>query len=151
MLVYASPSPRRKPLVLVGGISTYRKNDGHNAGVLACGGPLLAESHHVAIREWRGRCGAPAVVCSAATARCVRTTVRDAGPWGAVRIEQGYVGSGDAGRHAGTGQARRWEVQVRLRPGWRRRAVVDVTRAVWRELGRPAALSGVVVWVEGKR
>ncbi len=115
-------------LVLVGSLSTYHAGDGFNSGQLACGGPLLADSHHVAIREWRGRCGAPAVVCSAATARCVRTTVRDAGPWGAVRDGA-------------------WQVQIRLRPGWRRRAVVDVTRAVWRELGRPAALSGVVVWV----
>ena len=86
----------------------------------------------MAIRQWRGRCGAPAVVCSAATARCVRTTVRDSGPWGAVRDGA-------------------WQVQISLRPGWRRRAVVDVTRAVWRELGRPAAMSGVVVFVEGKR
>jgi len=123
------PDHTSKPLVLVGGISMYGKNDGHNAGTLACGGPLLADSHHVAIRECRGRCGAPAVVCSAATARCVRTTVRDSGPWGAVRDGA-------------------WEVQIRLRPGWRRRACVDVTRAVWRELGQPAAMSGVVVWVE---
>jgi hypothetical protein len=115
-------------LILVGAISSYRAGDGFNAGTLACGGPLLPSSHHVAIRQWRGRCGAPAVVCSAATARCVRTVVADSGPWGAT-------------------DGRAWEVQIRLRPGWRRRAVVDVTRAVWLELGRPAALSGVVVWV----
>jgi len=117
------------PLVLLGALSVYHVSDGHNAGLLACGGRLLPSSHHLAIRQWRGRCGAPAVVCSAATARCVRTVVLDSGPFGATRDGE-------------------WEMQIQLREGWRRRAVVDMTRAVWTELGRPAALSPVVVWVQ---
>lgn len=116
------------PLVLVGSLSAYAPGDGHNAGTLACGGVLRDDSHHIAIREWRGRCGARALVCAAATARCVRTVVLDSGPWGAMRDGA-------------------WEVQIALRPGWRRRAVVDLAPALWRELGRPAALTGVVVWV----
>lgn len=115
-------------LVLVGALSTYSPGDGHNSGTLACGGTLRDDSHHVAIRQWRGRCGARAVVCALATARCARTTVQDAGPFGAVRDGA-------------------WEVQIALKPGWRRRAVCDLAPALWRELGRPAALSGVVVWV----
>lgn len=51
----------------------------------------------------------------------------------------------------GATDGERWEVQVRLRPGWRRRGVVDVTRAVWRALGRPAFRSRVVVVLEDRQ
>ena len=113
-------------LLLVGALSWYAPNDGHNHGRLACGGTLTNESHHVAIRRWRGRCGAPVRVC--ARGRCVWTTVQDSGPWGAVR-------------------GRQWEVQIKLKSGWRRRGVVDLSPAVWRELGRPPFLTPVRVEV----
>jgi len=115
-------------LVLAGGVSVYRPNDGHNAGQLACGGTFTAEQHHIAIRQWKGRCGKRALVCSAETLRCVWTKVRDSGPWGAK-------------------MGKRWEVQIRLKPGWKRRGVVDLTLPVWRELGKPRFLSKVVIWV----
>jgi hypothetical protein len=115
-------------LTLVGGLSVYYPGDGHCGTQLACGGRFKVGMHHIAIRQWRGRCGAPAVVCSAVTRRCVWTRVADSGPWGASK-------------------GKRWEVQVRLKPGWRRRAVADLTHAVWRGLGSPPALSRILVWV----
>lgn len=148
-LIVGGASPgRAASLTLVGGLSTYHPGDGHNSGRLACGGLFTAEQHHVAIRQWRGRCGVRALVCSAQTLRCTWTVVMDSGPWGAVPIEQGYVGSGEAGRRAGRGKpAKRWEVQIRLKPGWRRRGVADLTLPVWRALGKPRFLSKVIVWV----
>jgi len=112
--------------VLVGGSSTYAPGDGHNHGTLACGGKLTDNSHHVAIRQWRGRCGAKVRVCT--PKRCVWSTVRDSGPWGAVK-------------------GKMWEVQIKLKPGWRRRGVVDLSPALWRDLGKPRFLSPIRVEV----
>jgi len=116
-------------LILVGALSWYAPGDGHNHGNLACGGKLTNDSHHVAIRQWRHRCGDKARVCVGE--RCVWTTVQDSGPWGAVRGKQ-------------------WQVQIRLKPGWKRRGVVDLAPALWRELGRPAFLTPVRVEVYGR-
>lgn len=115
-------------LLLVGAISIYAPGDGHNAGELACGGRLTWRSEHVAIRGWRGRCGAPARVC--VRGRCAWTTVRDSGPWG---LQCGP----------------RWHVWTRpsLPAGCRRRAVVDLAWALWQRLGRPPFLSRAEVTV----
>jgi hypothetical protein len=114
-------------LVLVGALSMYHPGDGHNRGILACGGKFEWGSHHIAIRQWRRvGCGAPARVCVGR--RCVWTTVRDSGPWGAIR-------------------GKRWQVQIKLRPGWKRRGVVDLSWLVWVELGSPKWLSSVRVEV----
>ncbi|MCU0912957.1 MAG: hypothetical protein MUC88_00165 [Planctomycetes bacterium] len=113
-------------LVLVGALSVYHPGDGHNHGELACGGRLTWQSEHIAIRRWRGRCGARVRVCVGGGRRCVWSTVRDSGPWGAT-------------------DGRRWEVQIRLKRGWRRRAVVDLSWALWVKLGRPPFLSRVTL------
>lgn len=55
--------------------------------------------------------------------RCIWTEVRDSGPWGAVD------------KHGN------WEVQIKLKKGWRRRGVVDLSWAVWKELGKPRFLT----------
>lgn len=119
-------------LVLVGALSVYAPNDGHNHGRLACGGRLEATSRHVAIRSWRGLCGAPVRVCAQATGRCAWTTVRDSGPWGLT---------------CGRGRGASWRVWTRhaIPAGCRRRAVADLTRALWVELGRPRFLSEIRV------
>jgi len=113
-------------LLLVGGLSVYYPGDGHCGSELACGGRLHLLQHHVAVRGWRGHCGELVRVCSMATGRCVWSTIQDSGPWGAAR-------------------GKRWEVQIRLRPGWHRRAVVDLTPLVWRALGYPRVLSRVTI------
>lgn len=120
--------------VLVGALSVYWPGDGHCGPVLACGAPFTPSSHHIAIRPWRGRCGARARVCSAATGRCVWTTVQDSGPWG---LQCGP----------------RWRVSTRrlVPPGCRRRAVVDLTRPVWRDLGSPPFLSRVTITIYPRR
>lgn len=119
-------------LTLVGALSYYHPGDGHNAGTLSCGGTLTWKSHHVAIRQWRGKCGAPAVVCTPVTHRCVLTKVMDSGPWGATK-------------------GKRWQVQIKLKRGWKRRGVVDLSPALYNELGRPPWLSKAYVWVWSQR
>lgn len=114
-------------LVLLGALSVYHPGDGMNGGELACGGRLTWRSDHIAIRQWRKvGCGARARVCVGR--RCAWTTVQDSGPWGAVR-------------------GKRWEVQIRLKPGWRRRGVVDLSWALWKRLGKPRFLTRVRVEV----
>lgn len=115
-------------LVLTGGLSVYYPGDGHCGSELSCGGQFVSGQHHIAIRQWYRRCGKKAVICSDKTKKCVWTVVRDSGPWGATN-------------------GKRWEVQIKLKPGWRRRAVVDMTKSVWRDLGKPPAMSKVIVWV----
>lgn len=111
--------------------SMYHPGDGHNAGELACGGRFEAHQEHVAVRRWWAvGCGRPVVVCYAA--RCVATRVRDAGPFGAT-----------------DGRGWRIETSGRTRPPWSYRGGVDLSRALWARLGRPAFLSRVVlVWLE---
>lgn len=115
-------------LLVAGALSIYAPGDGHCGTELACGGRFHLLQHHVAIRGWRGRCGRLVRVCSEQTRRCAWSTIQDSGPWGAAK-------------------GGRWEVQIRLRPGWRRRAVVDLTPLVWRALGYPRFLSRVTVEV----
>lgn len=113
-----------RPLVLVGALSVYSVGDGYSGRELACGGTFQEHQRHIAIRQWRGRCGARARVCSIATGRCVVTVVRDSGPWGALD------------------RAGQWRCWPRPLPrGWRRRAIVDLTAPLWRDLGRPRFLS----------
>jgi len=137
-------------LVLVGALSVYAPDDGHNGGTLACGGAYRWNQHHIAIRSWRRvGCGATAKVCVCARVgagqprhaagqsgaprrprRCVWTEVRDSGPWG---LQCG----------------RRWRVWTKHRVprGCRRRAVVDLSYALWRALGSPKFLTKVRIEV----
>jgi hypothetical protein len=115
-------------LVLVGALSFYYPGDHSSGTKLSCGGPFLPSQHHIAIRSWRGRCGAPARVCSKVTKRCVWTEVQDSGPWGAVDTKG------------------RWHCWTKKLPaGWKRRSVVDLTIPVWEALGKPPFLSRVKV------
>lgn len=117
-------------LALAGSLSVYHFGDGMSGTELACGGQFTPQQSHVAIRQWRGLCGAKARVCAEATGRCVWTTVRDSGPWGAVD-ERG-----------------RWHVWPKPLPkGWHRRAIADLTLPLWVELGRPPFLSSITVEV----
>lgn len=153
-------------LILVGALSVYHPGDGHNAGTLACGGRFTWQQEHIAIRQWRRvGCGAKARVCvdvqrnadgnddrrvdmvrgvrsgehstgatlARATRTCIWTEVRDSGPWGAKHPDG------------------RWEVQIKLQPGWYRRAVVDLSWALWVRLGKPRFRSPVHITIWRKR
>jgi hypothetical protein len=120
-----------------GRLSVYWPGDGLATGsVLACDTPRRPRRYrrgsvHVAMRGIRRGipCGTVVVVCSGETGRCVPAPVLDAGPWGIVR-------------------GRRWRVWTNPRPppGWRFRSVVDVSREVWRRLGKPDFLSRVRIY-----
>ena len=125
--------------VEVGRLSVYWPGDGFNAGELACGGRFRAEQEHVARRDWRRLgCGRPLVVCALATRRCVLSEVRDAGPFGVYR--------GPLRNAVREGRWRVWTRSLRPPPGWRYRAVVDLSRGTWQRLGRPGGLSPVLLY-----
>lgn len=120
-----------------GRLSVYWPGDGMTPGkVLACDTPCRPRRYrrgsvHVAMRGARRKigCGTSVVVCSEKTGLCVAAPVLDAGPWGIVR-------------------GKKWRFWPKLRPprGWKFRAVVDVSREVWRRLGRPRFLSFVRIY-----
>lgn len=122
--------------VAVGGSSAYWPGDSMRTGtVLACDRPSRPRRYrrgsvHVAMRAWwRIGCGTKVLVCSRRTARCAVAPVLDGGPW--------MVTDG-----------KRRKVWVKQRPpkGWRFRAVADLSRALWRRLGRPPAFSRLAIY-----
>ena len=139
--IVAAPAPAE--YVERGRISVYWPGDNCRTGrVLACDRPRRRRfytkgSWHVAVRRWRRvGCGTFVRVCAEATGRCVRAPILDSGPWGA------YFGPLKNAKREG-----RYMVWTRaLPPGWKRRGHVDVSRAVWFALGRPAFLSKVRVY-----
>jgi hypothetical protein len=117
--------------------------------VLACDTPRRRRfyrrgSVHVAIREWRKiGCGTKVVVCAHKTARCAVAPVLDSGPWGIYR-----------GKMKNAVKEGRWRVYTRsyVPPkGWKFRGLVDLSRELWRRLGRPRGLTGVTVYVPRRR
>jgi hypothetical protein len=136
-----------------GRLSVYWPGDPTGTSrVLACDSPrrrLLYRrgSVHVARRDWRRiGCGTVVRVCAEATGRCADAPVLDSGPWGIVRGPlKNAVRDGRWRRPRGPREASRW--LRRLPPGWRFRGVVDLSRELWRRLGRPPSLSFVRVHV----
>lgn len=125
-----------------GRVSMYHPNDGSNGGELACGGRLQWSSHHIAYRRWwRVGCGRRVIVCSVETGRCVRTHVRDGGPYGV------YRGSINTRRVASKAERRSGQP----RAGWKWRGVADLTWAVWKDLGRPRFLSQISLYFLKRR
>jgi hypothetical protein len=125
------------PVYVQGPLSVYWPHDGFNRGFLACGdAPFTKDQVHVAVRNWRSLgCGRKVLVCAKSTGRCVLTSVRDSGPWGAYR--------GPLRRAVPEG---RWKVMAgasRLPVGWKWRAVVDLSVGLWVQLGKPPGLSTV--------
>lgn len=139
------------PEVEVGRLSVYWPGDSFTAAdspVMACDTPRRPRRYrrgsvHIAHREWRRLgCGTPVLVCARLTKRCAWAEVADGGPWGIYR-----------GKLAGAVREGRWKVWTRPRPpeGWRWRAVADLSRALWKRLGRPRALSEVVLVYHPRR
>lgn len=99
--------------------------------------------------------GTPGLLCSLRTGRCVRTHVRDRGPFGATLSCQK-----DPSKAKGLGLPRKvknkrkrclywWHTQIRLQSGWKRRGSFDLTRPVARALGHQQF--DTVVFVYPKR
>ena len=122
----------------LGRSSVYYPKDGFNSGRLACGGQLKAGDCHVALRSWRRLgCNRPILLVSLETFRIAVAPVRDAGPFGIFKPPlRKAVREG------------RWRVFTGSRPpkGWYWRGHVDMTRCVWKRLGRPQFLSRVMIW-----
>lgn len=121
-----------------GRLSMYHPGDGHCGKQTACGDLFTWKSHHIAHRRWHKLgCGRKVIVCADDTDQCVETTVRDGGPYGIYRGKR---------RHAV--KQGRWKVWTKSRPpkGWKWRAIVDLSWALWVELGKPRALSRVQLY-----
>lgn len=119
-----------------GPLSVYAPGDGMNRGQLACGGIFTHQDEHIAIRRpHRVGCGSKAIVC--ANGRCVKTKVKDAGPFGIIRID------GKPG----------WKTCTRSNPprGWRWRGTVDVSIGLWKKMGRPKFLTDATVVILPRR
>ena len=129
--------------LLIGPGSVYHFGDGHSGKHLAsCNGvdPVTKRApcrqcffpgqHHIAVRAGIAPLGAQGWLCSVKTKRCTWVTVRDSGPFGAKKGKQ-------------------WQVQIKLKPGWRRRAVVDMTPSVAKAIGHPG-WPARVVWLWSK-
>jgi hypothetical protein len=119
-----------------GPLSVYAPRDGMNRGVLACGGSFTYKQEHIAIRRYRRvGCGSKAIVC--VKGRCVKTRVRDAGPFGIVRKDT----------RPG------WKTCTKAAPpeGWRWRGAVDLSIGLWKRLGRPRFLTEATVIVLPRR
>jgi hypothetical protein len=103
----------------LGRLSTYRPGPGLEE--LACGGRYTRSQVHVAHRRWRELgCGRLVLVCAEQTGRCAVAPVMDSGPWGIRK-----------------GKAWRLRVGTGLPKGWRWSSLIDLSWALWRQLGRP--------------
>lgn len=121
-----------------GPLSVYSPGDGCNRGVLACGGKFTDRQRHLAHRKWwKLGCGRLVVVYSEQTGKMALTKLYDSGPFGVLR------GPTKRARVEG-----RWKVHVGPRPppGWRWRGLVDLSVALWKDLGSPRFLSPVHLW-----
>lgn len=110
-----------------GRLSHYAPKDGHNRGVLACGGSFSKKQEHIAYRAWKQvGCGRPVLICAEDTFSCSLTKVRDAGPFGVTK-------------------GKSWRVHVGVNPprGWKFRAAADISNGLWRRLGKPKHLSRI--------
>lgn len=110
-----------------GPLSVYRPGDGHNRGILACGGKFTEAQVHIAYRRWRQvGCRTWVLVHSRQTGRSVLARVMDAGPFGIVN---------------GKGAWRVWTKSYKAPAGWRFRGKVDLSWGLWKRLGKPKFLS----------
>lgn len=110
--------------------TTYWPGDGHCGGERADGRAFTSEDAHVAHR--RLPMGTSGFLCSKRTGLCVWTSVRDRGPFGALRscqeVRQGR-------QLKWKGQCMRWRAMTRLQEGWAYRGEFDLTRPVSQAIG----------------
>ena len=130
-----------------GRATVYYPSDGHCGSHRADGKPFRADDSHIAHRTLS--LGTTGYLCSIRSGLCVRTSVRDRGPFGAVRrCDQGLKAAGPLGRPRLRRWGKRrdgsyrvcfwWQAQIKLRPGWRRRGAFDLTRPVARAIKHKA-------------
>ena len=116
--------------LLIGAGSMYYPGDGHCGDTRADNRPFKEGQHHVACRR-PIPLGAKGWLCSVRTKRCTLVSCRDRGPFGATKDGK-------------------WEVQIRLKPGWKRRAVLDLTRSAAKAIGF-RGWPEKVVWIWKKK
>lgn len=127
-------------LMDVGRATVYWPGDGHSGAKKANGGSFTDEDYHIAHRSLP--LGTVGVLCSFTGRRCTVVTVQDRGPYGAVtkccnvhklkksRYRIHYFWQ--------KGKCVAWQVQIRLRRGWKRRGDFDLTKPVAKQIGHTA-------------
>lgn len=99
---------------------------------LANGQPFDSNSCHIAHRKWP--LGAHVWVCNSKT--CVRTIVKDRGPYGACDangMDKWYQCHGD------------WKVMKKKEAHWFWRGITDLSKCVWDKLGSRRGIQRVVL------
>jgi len=123
-----------------GRATVYAPGDGHCGARRADGITFRKQDNHIAHRT--APLGTAVLVCSHRTRRCVLTSVRDRGPFGAVRE------CGGLPHRTITWQRRchHWRVMTRPLEGWTYRGVADLTRPVAAALGGHRAFDEVTLY-----
>jgi hypothetical protein len=96
------------------------------------------EQRHIAYRGWRRKgCGRLVLIYAEQTRRWAIAPIRDAGPFGIYRGRPFPISKVKAeGRLSVCTSAQ-------PPPGWKWRGVVDLSKALWEDLGRPRFLTRV--------
>ncbi|MCP4549502.1 MAG: hypothetical protein GY835_23855 [bacterium] len=132
-----------RPQIRIGKATVYHPGDGHSGSHKADGSAFLATDSHIAARGLLGRTG---VLCNLRTQRCVQTSVRDQGPFGAWRKCRDVSGQpADWTSRGKTFKPRKirwwgvcywWQSQPGgPRDGWSFRGAFDLTQKVARAIG----------------
>ncbi len=117
-----------------GKATIYWPKDGNSTHVRADAKPFTEEDGHIAHRELP--IGTRGFLCNKRTKRCVRTIVKDRGPYGAfhpcglprTKSESKKFKKPRKTRYKG--KCHWYQVQIELSKGWMRRADFDLTRPV---------------------
>jgi len=119
-----------------GRLSFYWPGDGHNNGLLACGGRFSSDQVHIAYRGWRRvGCRRLVLVCADSSGKCALARVMDAGPFG--------IYKGRLKGCAAEGRRRVWTKSLTPPAGWKWRGQADLSVALWKKLGKPRFLTKV--------
>jgi hypothetical protein len=128
--------PLFTPTVKIQGPATiYWPKDGYCGDVRADGKPFVETDTHVAHR--RLPLGTTGIICSPTSKKCTWTSVRDRGPWGAVRPCEDVIDLEVFPRQIYTGRRKTcywWSPMIRLESGWTYRGVMDLTRPIAEKL-----------------
>ena len=145
VLLFTGVTLLSPPYSVTGRATVYWPGDGFCGKWRADGGIFRATDDHIAHRTLPlGTFGA---LCNLRTRECTYTTVRDRGPYGAMRNCQFDEPVPPKTRRLKSRRCRLWQVQIKLKEGWRRRGEFDLTKPVAEAINH-RAFDKVVFFIE---
>lgn len=151
--IFPSHQDSRDVKVQAGRATIYYPGDGHCGTHRADGRVFKKTDSHIAHR-WLP-IGTTGYLCNVKRGLCVKTTVRDRGPFGAM-----LPCRKDPSTAKGIGIPKLikwgrvcywWQAQTRLQKGWRYRGVFDLTRPVARAIRHKAFEKVVFIYLRSAR